>query len=418
MNPMLAGAFAAVLLTAACAAPKAPDRIVDEAAAARIAAALGAMVEDREAVGVSLLVREKGREVFYGAAGMADAGNDLEMARDTVAQIFSMTKPVTGVALMMLYEEGLFDLDDELAKHAPEFANVRVYAGEDENGAAVYEAPRRPITIRDITRHTAGFANGGDAGPVGDAYRAAAPMQFDDTLAGLVRRLASAPLAYHPGAEWRYSDAVEVQAYLVEQLSGMPFDRFLQQRIFDPLGMTDTGYTLRDDQRARFAAMYERGDDGALAPMSKERALFLNDAPHALRPGGFGLVSTLDDYMRFARMLLNEGALDGARLLKPETVRLMATNHLPDEVTERSWLPSKGQVGFGIDFAVRVAAPAGPDENPGAVGEFFWDGAATTLFWIDPANDLAAVFFVQQQPFNGALHKRLRDAVYGAPASG
>lgn len=415
MKSTLAGAFASLLLLAACGGDTVSDarsKLIDEAAAARIAAALDAMVADGEAKGASVLIHEKGKEVYYGAAGMADGETGRGMQRDTVVQIFSMTKPVTGVALMMLYEEGRFDLDDPLAQYAPEFANVRVYAGEDENGDAVYEAPRRPITIRDITRHTAGFATGADPGPAGDAYRAAPPLQFDEPLAGFARRLAVLPLASHPGQRWSYGDSVDVQAYLVERLSGVPFEQFLQQRIFDPLRMTETGYRLRDGQRERIARLYERGD-GGLAPVPDERMLYLNTHPHALTPGGFGLVSTLDDYMRFARMLLREGELDGARLLKPETVRLMATDQLPDEITDRSWLPSKGEVGFGIDFAVRVAPPAGPEENTGAVGEYFWDGAASTLFWVDPANDLAAVFFTQHMPFNGRLHKRIRDAVYG-----
>jgi CubicO group peptidase (beta-lactamase class C family) len=166
--------------------------------------------------------------------------------------------------------------------------------------------------------------------------------------------------------------------------------------------------------RARFSAMYQQREDGTLVQLPDAQAHAFNRSENALTPGGFGLTSTLDDYMRFARMLVNGGALDGVRILRPETVRLMATNQLSDSVTERSWLPSKGQVGFGIDFAVRVRPPASAQENNGVVGEFFWDGAASTLFWVDPVNELTAVLFVQLMPFDRiGLHKGFRDAVYG-----
>jgi CubicO group peptidase (beta-lactamase class C family) len=200
----------------------------------------------------------------------------------------------------------------------------------------------------------------------------------------------------------------------VERLSGQPFDEFLQQHILKPLGMKDTRYVVSSEQdRKRLAALYELNDDGTLGRADDETAFSFNTRDWPMKPGGWGLVSTLDDYMRFARMLLNEGELDGVRLLRPETVRLMATDAMPPAVTDKSWLPVKGQVGFGIDFAVRIAPPAGPEEPSGAVGEFFWDGKANTLFWVDPKNDIAAVMFTQYFPPSGLpLHKVFRDAVY------
>jgi CubicO group peptidase (beta-lactamase class C family) len=178
--------------------------------------------------------------------------------------------------------------------------------------------------------------------------------------------------------------------------------------------MRETRYFVPEGDRGRLAAMYQRSDSGVLTRAPDSSALAFNTRRWALTPGGFGLTSTLDDYMRFARMLANGGELDGARVLRPETVRLMATSHLSDSVTERSWLPSKGEVGFGVDFAVRVRPPATATENNGVVGEFFWDGAASTLFWVDPTNRLAAVLFVQLVPFDRVrLHKSFRDAVYG-----
>ena len=384
--------------------------------AARIDAALRGLVDRRALVGVSALVYENGHETYYGAFGMADREAGAPMARGTLVQIFSMTKPITGVALMQLFEAGRFKLDDPLARYLPEFAHPRVYAGLDANGAAIYEPAHRSITIRDITRHTAGFYGvADDTAAIASLYRAADPSDKSNTLAEEARKLAALPLLFQPGTRWLYGPSVDVQALLVERLSGMPFDRYLQQRIFQPLGMTHTGYVLRPQDRGRMAAAYEWHEDGSFSREPDDQAFEFNSRDWPLKPGSFGLVSTLDDYMRFARMLQNGGELDGHRLLKPKTVRLMATDAMPRDVADTSWLPSKGQVGFGIDFAVRVRPPADAREASGAVGEFFWDGADDTLFWVDPKNKITAVLFTQYRPFGKVpLHKAFRDAVYGS----
>ena len=383
---------------------------------ARLDRALSGYVDSGKLPGVSALVYQDGREAYFGAFGHADREAGRPMARDTMMQIFSMTKPVTGVALMQLWEQGRFQLDDPVARYLPEFAGIRVYAGTDVHGKPLLEAPRRAPTIRDLMRHTAGLVEGnGGAGPVADLYRKADPENLDHTLAEEVRRIASVPLLYHPGTRWVYSPAVDVQARLVEVLSGQPFDAYLQQHVFDPLRMRDTRYTLRDADRPRMAALYVRSDDGLMTRADDAEALKLNGRKRALTPGGWGLVSTLDDYMRFSRMLLEGGELDGARILQPATIRLMASDALPASIgiTDRSWLPGKGQVGFGIDFAVRTASPKTANEASGEVGEFFWDGAANTLFWIDPVNRIAAVLFAQWVPPGSMpLHKVFRDAVY------
>jgi len=390
-----------------------PPPLVDPAA---IDNALKSLIDGKKAVGVSALVYERGQEVYFGAFGLADRENNKPMTRDTIVQIFSMTKPVTGVALMRLYERGKFDLDAPLAVYAPEFAEMRVYAGLDANGQPKYEAPKRPISVRDILRHTAGFY--GDGSPEAEAvtaiYRQFAARDFNKTLPEVSAGLAKVPLSYQPGTQWRYSDAVDVQAYLVQKISGVPFDEFLNLHILRPLGMTSTRYTIlpTDADRPQLAAVYTRNNDGTFTRQTDEVAYGFNSAAWAYKPGSFGLVSTIDDYMKFARMLSGGGKLGRARILKPETVKLMATDAMPKEVTERAWLPSKGQVGFGIDFAVRIAPPKDAHEPSGAVGEFFWDGAATTLFWSDPKNDITAVFFTQVRPFDLSLHKVFRDAVY------
>ena len=382
---------------------------------AAIDAALKSMVDSQKVVGVSALVYQANKEVFFGAYGFADRENHEPMARDTVVQIFSMTKPITGVALMMLYERGKFELDQPLEMLAPEFADQKVYAGLDDAGQPKFEAPKRRITIRDVLRHTAGFPADGDQTVVGETFRRLDPRAYTNSLPEFARKFAQVPLAYQPGTRWAYSNAVDVQAYLTQKISGVPFDKYLDLHIFRPLGMASTRYTIlpTDPDRSRLAAVYVRNDDGTFTREPDEEAYKFNGQDWPLKPGNFGLVSTIDDYMKFARMLLGGGKLGRARILKPETVALMATDAMPREVTDKLWLPSKGQVGFGIDFAVRIAPPKDASEASGAVGEFFWDGALSTLFWVDPKNQIAAVLFTQMKPFDRVhLHKAFRDAVY------
>jgi CubicO group peptidase (beta-lactamase class C family) len=423
MNRAIYAAVSAALLaacattpsgrTSAAVASSASGSVVTPAARTRIDSTLRAYVASGRIAGASAVVWEKGREVYFGAFGMADREANRPMTRDAIVQIFSMTKPVTGVAFMQLYEQGKFKLDDPLATYLPEFANVRVYAGADSSGAPKLDAPSRPITVADITRHTAGFAtNPGEKG-VGPLFRAADPMNRNNTITQVAQRLSTVPLSFQPGTRWSYDISVNVQAAMVERLSGVPFQQYVQQHIFDPLRMRETRWFVPESDRGRFAAMYQRNAEGVIQRAPDSTAKSFNTREWALRPGSYGLTSTLDDYLRFARMLLNGGELDGARILRPETIRLMATNHLPATVRDSSFLTSKGQVGFGIDFAVRVAPPKSAAENNGAVGEFFWDGAASTLFWVDPANQLTAVLFTQVVPFDVRLHKVFRDAVYG-----
>jgi CubicO group peptidase (beta-lactamase class C family) len=387
--------------------------VITAEAKSRIDHMLKSFVDSNKAMGLSALIFEKGKEVYYNAYGYADKEANKPMDRNTIVRIFSMTKPIVGVALMTLYEKGKFQLDDPLYKYAPEFKDMKVFTGVDANNNPILEPVKRPITIRDITRHTAGFAGGGH--PVLAAMvRKADVMNRNNTLAEMAKRLASLPLAFHPGDEWAYGPSVDVQAYLVEKLSGRPFDQYLKETIFDPLKMTHTGYYIPESERKHFAAVYNRSNDGVLSRMADSSANSMNTQRWTLKQGGLGLTSTLDDYMKFAQMLVHKGELSGVRILKPETVKLMATNHLSDTISKRMWLPDRGQVGFGIDFAVRTAQPKTKDENNGVVGEFFWDGAMSTLFWIDPVNDLTAVLFTQLLPYDKVkLHNSFRNAVYG-----
>jgi CubicO group peptidase (beta-lactamase class C family) len=393
-----------------------PVLVVDSSVKARIDSTLSRFVETGTIAGVSALIYEKNKEAYFKAFGFADREAKIPMSRNTIVQIFSMTKPITGVALMTLYEKGAFQLDDPVSKYAPEFANVMVATDVDSAGKPILQKPKRPMTIRDLTRHTSGLANSNDIPGVGPLLQKADPMNRENTLTQMAEKLGSVPLWFHPGEQWAYGPSVDVQAFLVERLSGKSFDTYIKEYILGPLKMTETRYYVPESDRARLAASYNRNDEtGDLTRVPDERAYAFNTSHWPLTPGGWGLTSTIDDYMRFARMFVNEGELDGARILKPETVRLMATNQLSDSVKVRSWLPGKGQVGFGIDFAVRLRPPATSEENNGVVGEFFWDGAASTLFWVDPVNELAVVLFVQLFPFDRVgLHKKFRDAVYGS----
>ena len=387
--------------------------IINAAAKNRIDFMLKNFVDSNKAMGLSALIFEKGKEVYYNAYGYADREAKIPMDRNTIVRIFSMTKPIVGVALMTLYEKGAFQLDDPLYKYAPEFADMKVFKGADAAGNPVLEPVKRPITIRDITRHTAGFGGGGNS-VLGAMWRKADVMNRNNTLSEMAKRLASLPLAFHPGDQWAYGVSVDVQAYLVEKLSGKPFDKYLKETIFDPLKMTHTGYYVPESERKHFAAVYNRSNEGVLTRLPDSSANILNTQHWPLKQGGLGLTSTIDDYMKFAQMLVHKGQLGNARILKPETVKLMATNHLSDTISKRMWLPDRGQVGFGIDFAVRTAPPKTKEENNGVIGEFFWDGAMSTLFWVDPLNELTAVLFTQLLPYDKVkLHNSFRDAVYG-----
>lgn len=379
----------------------------------RIDRAIKQMVDSGRVAGASAIVWQHGREVYYNAAGYADREAKKPMRRDTLVQIWSMTKPVTGVALMQLWEQGRFGFDEPIAKYLPEYAAVQVFQGLDSAGNPILSPPQRPILIRDLVRHTAGFGYGPGPSYPEKIFEQQDPLNLDHDLAEFSRRLAKVPLLFEPGSQWRYSAAVDVQARLVEKLTGEPFEPYVRRQILDPLGMHETAWTQPESRYPRLAASYTAGPDGKVQRKTDAEIRRFNFSPRKLTMGGSGLASTLDDYLRFARMLLNRGSLDDVRILKPSTVKLMATDQLDPRMTERAWLPGKGSGSWGVDFFVRTGQPKDPAENRGAVGEFFWDGAWTTLFWVDPANDLAAVFFVQRDPFDGTLHHDIRAAVYG-----
>jgi CubicO group peptidase (beta-lactamase class C family) len=406
--PVLISTFALASLTTLSALSQPAGRL-DKSA---ITHTLQGFVDKEDLVGVSALVTIDGKEAYFGAFGMADREARRPMTRDTIVQIFSMTKPLTGTALMQLWEQGKFRLDDPVSKYIPELANVKVLEGT--NALPVLAPLNRPMTIRDLTRHTAGLTGGdSDNSIIKKLTDATNPRAITNTLDEFARLLGTLPLEFQPGEKWRYSWAVDVQALLVQRLSGQPFDVYLQEHVLKPLGMTHTGFFVSPEQRDQLAAMYDWKTNSTFVRQPDNKAFEFNTGHWPLTPGSYGLTSTLDDYSRFARMLLNGGELDGVRILQPATVRLMSTSTLDPAITNRAWLVTKGEVGFGIDFAVRIASPKKHDENPGEVGEFFWDGAANTLFWVDPKNKLTAVLFTQYMPFGKVtLHRDFRAAVY------
>lgn len=406
---VLGAALAAPAVVAAAPAPSAtatapilrlsPGLPGSELSPRRIDQALRRMVADGRAAGVSALVWQGGAERYFGAYGQADVEAKRPMARDTLARIWSMTKPVASVALMRLWDAGRFRLEDPLALYLPEFKSMRVHA-DDGRGERPAE---RPVLVRDVLLHTAGLTYAMEDGPADRAFRAASPFERAADLAAFSRAVAALPLRHEPGTAWHYGTSTDIVARLVEALAEEPFDAHVRRHVLRPLGLRETDWTAPVELKHRMAATYRLPADG-----KPERE---PDQPFTFASGGAGLIGPIDDYLRFARMLLGEGALDGVCLLRPATVRLMLVDHLDPAITQRHFMTSPG-MGFGLGGSVRTAPPL-PDEPPGAVGEFSWGGAASTLFWIDPANQLAVVFFAQKLPFDDALHRDLRRAVYG-----
>ncbi len=376
-------------------------------------------VEDGRLPGWLAVVSRHGRIVHVGRGGHRDVEADLPVETDTLWRIFSMTKPITSVAAMMLAEEGLLELDDPISRWLPEFASPRVFV----KGSALSpltEPATSPIRVWHLLTHTAGLTYGFHHGhPVDAIYRAAGfewstPPGLD--LAACCEQWAKLPLVFQPGAEWNYSIASDVLGRLVEVVSGLPLDEFFSSRIFTPLGMTDTAFVA--PSLPRLAAMYVRDPASGRAVRNDAFGRAGTSRPDCLSGGG-GLVSSAGDYWRFTEMLLRGGELDGVRLLSPRTVSLMASNHLPGRVDLEAFgrplfaeMPFDGH-GFGLGFSV-LEDPV-KARTLSSAGEFAWGGAASTAFWVDPDEDLAVGFYTQLLPSSTyRLRPQLRQLVYQA----
>lgn len=382
----LAGAVSAVALAALATGPvlAADVPMAAPAEAGFTASGVGALkaemqalVDQKKLAGAVTLLARQGKVVHYEAYGVQDVATGQPTELDTIYRIASMTKPVTGVAMMILWEEGRWSLDDPVAKHVPEFADLQVAVADGET-----EAQAHPMTMRELMSHTAGFDV--SAGYDDDSLQ-------DGDLQAMIDKLAALPLAVQPGTDWRYGPSVNIQGYIVEKLSGQSLDDFFKSRIFDPLKMDDTGFHVDAAKLDRVSAVHTYGEDGLIAPAGEVRAA--PTSPPAFLSGSGGLFSTAEDYWRFAQMLANGGELDGARILKAETVELMRTNVLAEGVTVDLYGPSQAGTGFGLDFAViNDPQTAG---TPQGVNSFYWGGAFGTWFWIDPTNDLVFVGMIQ-----------------------
>lgn len=343
--------------------------------------------------------------------------SDQGVRDDTIWRIYSMTKPITSVALMMLYERALFQLNDPVHKFIPEFRDLKVMESSDEPSRVV--EPERPVIIRDLLMHTSGLTYGMDPGhPVDALYRKAGLAAPQVPLEIFVKQLVELPLKFHPGTRWHYSRSTDVCGRLVEILSGRQLDEFYRSEIFEPLGMGDTGFFIPEEKIDRLPTNYRRRRDKSLAAFDEPGATTYKSQPTFLA-GGHGLVSTTADYLRFCQMLLNGGELEGARILSRKTIELMTKNHLPGGVDLRQVaLGNFGEtgfdgVGFGLGFAISLDETK--TQSVGSPGHYYWGGAASSIFWIDPVEDLLVVFMTQLMPsrtFN--FRGQLRSLVYAA----
>ena len=368
---------------------------------ARLSAGMKELVDNGRLAGVVTMVSRHGKVVEFDATGKRDIAANAPMQKDSIFRIYSMSKPITGVAMMMLFEERKWQLSDPVAKYIPEFANLKVY-GTDAAGIMVLNDQTHPMTMRELMSHTAGFTYGYFSNtPVDKLQREADVLNVNNTLEEMIARVAKLPLNAQPGSEWHYSISVDIQGYIVQKLSGMQFEEFLEKRIFKPLHMVDTGFYVPAEKLKRFAQFYDYDKDGHLQiaqnPINHDFS-----AKPAFPSGGGGLVSTANDYMRFCQMLLNGGQLGGVRLLAPRTVELMRTNVLAP--TMPILVPGAG---FGLDFAVYTDAVAAGGYY--GKGTYWWGGAAGTWFWIDPTDDLIVIGMIQQIAGTGAA------AVVGVP---
>jgi len=362
---------------------------------AAVDAAVQGQIDRGELAGAVTLVARHGRLVHLNALGLKDVVTREPMAADTLFRIYSMTKPVTAVAMMILYDRGLWTPEDPIARHLPEFTGVQVFAGLDSQGNPRLAPPDHAPTLLELMTHTAGLSYGFNPDdPVDRLYQAKQVWQ-SATLAEFADKVASLPLAYQPGSKWLYSLSMDVQGAIIERLTGQSLPEFMQKHLFSPLGMVDTAFHLPPEKRARLASGYRQSRSG-LKP--EKPMLFDHAEPPALASGGGGLISTAIDYARFAQMLLNRGELDGRRIISPEAAQLMMTNHLSDELMGAGFGVGAQAIrpGFGYGFNGVVFADPEACGIPVGRGTYHWDGAWGTWFWVDPANDLLYVGLIQR----------------------
>jgi CubicO group peptidase (beta-lactamase class C family) len=372
--------------------------------------------------GISATIARQGETVYYEKFGYADIATQRPIAADTIFKIASMTKPITAVAAMMLYEEGHFQLNTPVADFIPGFKDTAVFAGPGHNPDEMYFTDlETPITFRHLFTHTSGLSYGwNENDPVDRRYQRVQQENQESgvpmTNSMLAKQLPKLPLAFQPGTHWRYSLSIDVIGALVEIISRKPFEQFLQEKIFDPLGMVDTNFYVPEDQQDRVATVYGR-PNGATKMQAKAEIKSANQMP-AFTSGGGGLVSTIGDYARFCQMLVNGGELAGQRLLSPKTVEMFTINHCPKPALPFGFEPgSLYHAGYGYSLGTRVLMNISQSGQAGSVGEFGWDGAFRTYFWIDPIENLYGILMVQHTVTpeeNFTFHPQFKQLAYQA----
>jgi CubicO group peptidase (beta-lactamase class C family) len=366
-------------------------------------------VDENKLPGMIAMVARHGKVVCYDKFGLMDI--DKPMQRNVIFRIASMTKPVTSVAVMMLYEEGHFQLDDPVAKYIPEFKDLKVFSYKDKYGIHV-EDQRKPMTISDLLTHTSGLGSGAEDSPVDSMYETADLSA--GTLNDMIQKLAKIPLKYQPGTRWQYSRSSDVLGYLVEVISGKPLDIFFKERIFEPLKMTDTDYSVPEDKLNRVCALYSLADSIGIKVLTDPEIINVSP-PVKFLSGNGGLVSTARDYMIFSQMLLNKGEYNGVRLLQAKTVDLMTSNHISNQIMpdDDFFGPLMMGMGFGYGFAIledNIRA-----NTAGSKGSYWWAGAGNTYFYIDPKEDLILIFMTQFVPsYYYPVTREFRELVYQA----
>ena len=354
-------------------------------------------VDQKQIAGIVTILARHGKVVDYRAYGQKDMAAGTPMTKDAIFRNYSMTKPVTGVAMMILYEQGKWLPSDPIAKFIPEFRNLKVFKSLDQDGKMVLEDPVHPPTIGELLTHTAGFSYGffGNT-PVDKMYRDDQVMQSKN-LQQMIDRLSKIPLMYQPGKGWSYSVSMDIQGYIIEKLTGQSLPDFMEQHIFKPLGMKDAGFFVPRKKRNRFVTLYRGNEKGELTAAPPGAPSDYVEQP-TMPSGGGGMVSTAEDYFRFAQMLRNSGELDGVRILAPSSVALMTSNHIPPSLLT-------GEFGIGLQilrpgfgYGYNCAVVFDPPEAglPEGKGTFFWDGAAGTWFWVDPTNDVIFIGMIQR----------------------
>jgi CubicO group peptidase (beta-lactamase class C family) len=385
----------------------------------RVTALVRRYVEQGRYPGAVSVIARRDQVVQFETCGSMDVERHRPMRPDTVFRIYSMTKPIVSLGLMMLYEHGLFQLNDPVATFLPELGALKVFAGGDADSFEVRD-PARQMTVRDLLMHTSGLAAYNSATPVGELYRRAGLSDLDSTgtLAELPGRLAGIPLQADPGSRWIYGISTDLVGLLCEVLSGMPLDRYLQERIFAPLGMVDTGFSVPAAAIERFAASYSFRDGNPAYELADDPRTSDYTRPRPFLSGVAGLVSTAGDYLRFCRMLAGGGVLDGVRIIGPRTLRFMTTNHLPGGQDLAGMADFGGETrregqGFGLGFGVLLDQTTA--QTIGTTGEIFWGGAASTAFFVCPAEELIVIFLTQLRPSASyPIRRELRATVYAS----